>query len=63
MTSGGELARHVGPGALRRYGARSDDAVIVGDLLMRHVAELASGELEIVAIARAPGQLSEVAVR
>jgi transcription antitermination factor NusA-like protein len=36
---------------------------MVGDLLTRHVPELASGELEIVAIARVAGQLSKVAVR
>ncbi len=70
MISGGgagplsfDLARQVDPGGLRPYGARSDEAVILGDLLMRHVPELANGELEIVAIARAPGQYSKVAVR
>jgi transcription antitermination factor NusA-like protein len=70
MTLGGgedrlpfELAHEAGIDLLRLYGARSDDAVIVGDLLMRHVPELVNGELEIVAIARVPGQLSKVAVR
>jgi hypothetical protein len=58
-----DLGRQADPGAALPYGARSDDAVIVGDLLMRHVPELASGELEIVAIARAPGQSSKVAIR
>jgi transcription antitermination factor NusA-like protein len=49
--------------ARRRYGARSGDGVVVGDLLVRHVPALASGELEIVAIARRPGVLTKVAVR
>jgi transcription antitermination factor NusA-like protein len=47
----------------RRYGARSDEAVVVGDLLMQHVPELASAELEIVAIVRRRGELTKVAVR
>ena len=47
----------------RRYGARSRQAVRVGDILLQHVPELASGELEIVAIARRVGVLSKVAVR
>jgi hypothetical protein len=47
----------------RPCGARSDESVIVGDLLMRHVPALARGDLEIVAIARRPGVLSKVAVR
>jgi transcription antitermination factor NusA-like protein len=47
----------------RPYGARSDDGVIVGDLLMRHVPSLARGELEIAAIARYTGILTKVAVR
>lgn len=47
----------------RPYGARSDESVIVGDLLMRHVPALARGDLEIAAIARRPGVLSKVAVR
>src|SRR5437763_1479215 len=47
----------------RPYGARSDQSVLVGDLLMRHVPALARGDLEIVAIARRPGVLSKVAVR
>ena len=50
------------PGA-RPYGARSDESVLVGDLLMRHVPALARGDLEIVAIARHQGVLSKVAVR
>jgi N utilization substance protein A len=37
--------------------------VVVGELLVQHVPELASGELEIVAIARTEGELSKVAVR
>jgi hypothetical protein len=37
--------------------------VVVGELLVQRVPELASGELEIVAIARAVGELSKVAVR
>jgi transcription antitermination factor NusA-like protein len=47
----------------RAYGARTDEAVFVGDLLSRNVPEIASGELEIVAIARRSGELSKVAVR
>jgi transcription antitermination factor NusA-like protein len=47
----------------RPYGARTDEAVFVGDLLTQHVPEIVSGELEIVAIARRPGELSKVAVR
>src|SRR5947209_852770 len=47
----------------RPYGARSDQSVPVGDLLMRHVPALARGDLEIVAIARRPGVLSKVGVR
>ena len=47
----------------RPYGARSDDSVLVGDLLLRHVPALARGDLEIVSIARRPGMLSKVAVR
>jgi transcription antitermination factor NusA-like protein len=49
--------------APRPYGARSDASIIIGDLLMKHVPALASGELEIAAIARRPGILSKVAVR
>jgi transcription antitermination factor NusA-like protein len=49
--------------APRPYGARSDESVVVGDLLMRWVPALARGDLEIVAIARRPGVLSKVAVR
>ena len=55
------LFREEAPGP--PYGARGPQAVVVGDLLMRHVPELASGEIEIVAIARQPGELSKVAVR
>src|SRR5437763_10182639 len=47
----------------RPYGARSDQSVLVGDLLMRYVPALVRGDLEIVAIARRPGVLSKVAVR
>jgi transcription antitermination factor NusA-like protein len=47
----------------RAYGARTDDGVFVGDLLSKHVPEIASGELEIVSIARRSGELSKVAVR
>jgi transcription antitermination factor NusA-like protein len=47
----------------RPYGARSDESLVVGDLLMRHVPALARGDLEIVAIARRAGILSKVAVR
>jgi hypothetical protein len=35
----------------RPYGARSEESIIVGDLLLRHVPALARGDLEIVAIA------------
>lgn len=51
------------PPAARRYGARSDESLLVGDLLMRHVPALARGDVEIVAIARRVGVLSKVAVR
>ena len=47
----------------RRYGARSEESIVVGDLLMRHVPALAGGDLEIAAIARHPGVLCKVAVR
>ncbi len=47
----------------RPYGARSDESVLVGDLLMRHVPALARGDLEIAAIARHQGVLAKVAVR
>ena len=47
----------------RPFGARTDAGVLVGELLMQHVPEPASGELEIVAIARKVGELSKVAVR
>ena len=47
----------------RPYGARSDQSVLVGDLLMHHVPAFARGDLEIVAIARRTGALSKVAVR
>jgi transcription antitermination factor NusA-like protein len=45
------------------YGARSDDSVIVGDLLMQYVPALGAGDLEIVTIARHRGVLTKVAVR
>jgi transcription antitermination factor NusA-like protein len=47
------------------YGARSEAAMFVGDLLCEEVPALAAsdGDLEIVAIARRPGVLSKVAVR
>ena len=47
----------------RPYGARTDESVAVGDLLMHQVPALVRGDLEIVAIARRPGVLSKVAVR
>jgi transcription antitermination factor NusA-like protein len=53
----------VEPAIERPYGARSDESVIVGDLLMRWVPALARGDLEIAAIARHRGVLSKVAVR
>ena len=48
-----------------RYGARSEAAVFVGDLLREEVPSLADegGTLEIVAIARRPGVLSKVVIR
>jgi transcription antitermination factor NusA-like protein len=45
------------------YGARSEAAVYVGDLLAGEVPALANRDLEIVAIARRPGVLSKVAIR
>ncbi len=46
------------------YGARSEGAIFVGDLLHAEVPSLAAdGDLEIVAIARRPGVLSKVAIR
>jgi transcription antitermination factor NusA-like protein len=45
------------------YGARSEAAVYVGDLLSREVLALANHDLEIVAIARRPGVVSKVAIR
>jgi transcription antitermination factor NusA-like protein len=47
------------------YGARSEAAIFVGDLLCAEVPSLCEldGGLEIVAIARRPGVLSKVAVR
>jgi transcription antitermination factor NusA-like protein len=47
------------------YGARSEAAIYVGDLLTAEVPSLAAldGSLEIVAIARRPGVLSKVAIR
>src|SRR5207302_1734275 len=56
----------VAPTAERfRYGARSEAAVFVGDLLRKEVPSLADegGTLEIVAIARRPGVLSKVVIR
>jgi transcription antitermination factor NusA-like protein len=47
----------------RPHGAGTDEGVLIGDLLTEHVPEIASGELESVAIARRPGELSKVAVR
>jgi hypothetical protein len=52
-----------GPAPARLYGATSDESVVVGDLMVRHVPALARGELEIAAIARYPGVLTKVAVR
>jgi transcription antitermination factor NusA-like protein len=48
-----------------RYGARSEAAAYVGDLLSEEVPQLAplAGTLEMVAIARRPGVLTKVAVR
>jgi transcription antitermination factor NusA-like protein len=51
------------PASDRPYGARSDEAVLVGDLLARIVPALSRGNLEIVAIARRPGILTKVVVR
>jgi transcription antitermination factor NusA-like protein len=47
------------------FGARSEAAVFVGELLTAEVAQLAdpNGDIEIVAIARRPGVLSKVAIR
>lgn len=45
------------------YGARSEAAIYVGDLLCDEVPSLHDGALEIVAIARRPGVLSKVAIR
>jgi transcription antitermination factor NusA-like protein len=45
------------------YGARSEAAVYVGDVLREEVPALAARDLEIVAIARRPGVLSKVAIR
>jgi transcription antitermination factor NusA-like protein len=57
------LALRLGALPARPYGARTDEAVVIGDLLTKQVPEIAGGELEIVAIARRPGELSKVAVR
>jgi N utilization substance protein A len=46
-----------------RYGARTEAAVYVGDLLAEQVPSLASGEVELVAIARRPGVLTKAAIR
>jgi transcription antitermination factor NusA-like protein len=45
------------------YGARSEAAIYVGDLLHEEVPGLLSGDLQVVAIARRPGVLSKVAIR
>jgi transcription antitermination factor NusA-like protein len=45
------------------YGARSEAAIYVGDLLYAEVPALAEGRLDIVAIARRPGVLSKVAIK
>jgi transcription antitermination factor NusA-like protein len=47
------------------FGARSEAAVFVGELLAAEVPQLADhdGDIEIVAIARRPGVLSKVAIR
>lgn len=47
----------------RPYGARSEAAVYVGELLMETVPSLASGDLELVAVARRPGVLTKIAIR
>jgi transcription antitermination factor NusA-like protein len=47
----------------RPYDARSEEVVFISNLLSQHVPEIASGELEIVSIARRVGELSKVAVR
>jgi N utilization substance protein A len=47
----------------RPYGARSEESVIVGDLLKAHVPPIARGDIEILAIARRPMVLTKVAVR
>ena len=57
------LPIHVDVQPTRPYGASSEESVVVGDLLVQHVPVLASGDLEIVAIARRPTVLSKVAVR
>jgi N utilization substance protein A len=46
-----------------RYGARSEAAVFVGDLLYEFAPSLRDEQLEIVAISRRPGVLSKVALR
>jgi transcription antitermination factor NusA-like protein len=53
----------VEPATERRFGASTDDGVIVGELLMQHVPSLARGDLKIAAIARYPGVLTKVSVR
>jgi hypothetical protein len=47
----------------RPFGALTDSAVAVGAAACQHVPELASGELEIVALARTVGLRSKVAIR
>src|ERR1700681_1725470 len=45
------------------YGARTEAAVYVGDLLYAEVPALAEGRLDVVSIARRPGVLSKVAIK
>src|SRR5207249_4415936 len=45
------------------YGARSEAAEYVGALLVDEAPAVASGEIQIVAVARRPGVLTKVAVR
>jgi hypothetical protein len=57
------LAAASGPATRGPHGARSEEAVLVGDLLVHEVPALASDDLEIVAIARRSGVLAKVVVR
>jgi transcription antitermination factor NusA-like protein len=57
------LPEMTGEAVARPYGARSDESVIVGELLTKFVPALARGDLEIAAIARRRGVLTKVAVR